>query len=101
MPAFYKLGALWGGQEGSLLFWCWLLTLFSAATVFIHRNRNRNLMPYVVSMVSLVITFFLTVNNLVANPFDLVGVERAGVRLLHLSRWMAVDSIHCFSIGPW
>src|SRR4051794_22340404 len=22
MPWFYKIGALWGGQEGSLLFWC-------------------------------------------------------------------------------
>ncbi len=78
MPWFYKFGALWGGQEGSLLFWCWLLTLYSSAAVLIHRNRNRNLMPYVVSFISMVTGFFLTVNNFVANPFDLVGVERAG-----------------------
>ena len=25
MPWYYKIGALWGGQEGSLLFWCWIL----------------------------------------------------------------------------
>ncbi len=78
MPWYYKFGALWGGQEGSLLFWCWLLSIYSAAAIFIHRNRNRNLMPYVVSVVSVVTTFFLTVNNFVANPFDLVGVVRLG-----------------------
>ncbi|MEW5975915.1 MAG: heme lyase CcmF/NrfE family subunit [Acidobacteriota bacterium] len=78
MPWFYKIGALWGGQEGSLLFWCWLLSLFGIATAIIHRNRNRHLMPYVVAMISLVITFFLILNNFVANPFDLIGVERGG-----------------------
>ncbi len=25
LPVQYKFAALWSGQEGSLLFWCWLL----------------------------------------------------------------------------
>lgn len=36
LPALYKATALWAGQEGSLLFWFWLLTLFSAAFVLRH-----------------------------------------------------------------
>lgn len=78
MPWYYKIGALWGGQEGSLLFWCWILTLFSMVTVLVHRNRNPRLMPYVVGVVAMVTTFFLLVNNFVSNPFDAIGVSRAG-----------------------
>jgi cytochrome c-type biogenesis protein CcmF len=78
MPWYYKFGALWGGQEGSLVFWCWILSLFGMATVMLNRKKNRNLMPYVVSVVSLVTTFFLLVNNFVANPFDMIGVIRPG-----------------------
>lgn len=78
MPWYYKLGALWGGQEGSLLFWCWILTIFSMVTVLIHRNRHPRLMPYVVGVVAMVTTFFLLVNNFIVNPFDAIGVSRAG-----------------------
>ena len=78
MPWYYKVGALWGGQEGSLLFWCWILTLFSMVTVLVHRKRNPVLMPYVVGVVAIVTTFFLLVNNFVSNPFDAIAVSRAG-----------------------
>src|SRR6185295_7700023 len=27
LPVYFKLSALWGGQEGSLLLWGWLLTV--------------------------------------------------------------------------
>src|SRR5581483_10136526 len=30
MPAIYKITAWWGGQEGSLLLWAWLLSTYSA-----------------------------------------------------------------------
>ena len=30
LPAPYKFAALWSGQEGSLLFWCWLLASLRA-----------------------------------------------------------------------
>ena len=78
MPWFYKFGALWGGQEGSLVFWCWILSLFSVTAVVLNLKKNRNLMPYVVGVISMVTTFFLLVNNFVANPFDMIGVIRPG-----------------------
>src|SRR5215472_4693458 len=30
MPAIYKFTAWWGGQEGSLLLWAWILSTYSA-----------------------------------------------------------------------
>ena len=29
-PLFYRMTALWGGQDGSLLFWSWLMSIFAA-----------------------------------------------------------------------
>src|ERR1700687_4217799 len=34
LPAIYKFTALWGGQQGSLLFWTWLLTIFTSLVAF-------------------------------------------------------------------
>ena len=47
MPVLYKFAAWWGGQEGSLLFWSWLLATYTAVVVFTNRRRHREIMPYV------------------------------------------------------
>ncbi len=78
MPSFYKIAALWGGQEGSLVFWCWILSLYALVAVILNQKKNRNLMPYVIGVISIVTTFFLLINNFVANPFEMIGVSRAG-----------------------
>src|SRR4030067_1207169 len=36
LPVFYTVAALWGGHEGSLLFWAWILTAFAALAAWIH-----------------------------------------------------------------
>ena len=33
MSAFYKITALWGGMSGSMLFWLFLLVLFSVVAM--------------------------------------------------------------------
>src|SRR5713101_10066325 len=38
MPTFYVVAALWGGQEGSMLLWLWILALYSALAVA-HRRH--------------------------------------------------------------
>src|SRR5690242_7896942 len=48
LTTYYKVAVLWAGQEGSLLFWTWLLSLYSALAVLMNRQKNRQLMPYVV-----------------------------------------------------
>jgi cytochrome c-type biogenesis protein CcmF len=77
MPLLYKFAAWWGGQEGSLLFWSWLLSTYSAVVVFTNRRKHRDMMPYVVGVLMFVQTFFLILNNFVVSPFKMLAVEGA------------------------
>ena len=80
LPGWYKLAALWAGQEGSLLFWSWLLSIFAFVALFTNRKRHPELMPYVGVILGGIQLFFLILNNFVASPFSLVGtVSAAGV----------------------
>src|SRR5688500_1558331 len=43
VPLFYKLTAFWGGLDGSLLFWVWVLAMFAAVAVFMNRKKHRDM----------------------------------------------------------
>jgi cytochrome c-type biogenesis protein CcmF len=47
MPQVYKFTAWWGGQEGSLLLWSWLLSTYSAIATYTNRRKFREMMPLV------------------------------------------------------
>jgi cytochrome c-type biogenesis protein CcmF len=70
LPAVYKFSAFWGGQAGSMLFWCLVLALYSAITLYANRRRNRELMPYVSGTLALILLFFLATTVFGANPYD-------------------------------
>src|SRR5262245_12020731 len=53
-PLFYKLTSYWGGLDGSIMFWVFLLSIFGALAVYVNRERHRELMPYVVATISAV-----------------------------------------------
>src|SRR4030095_16605008 len=46
MSPAYKFSAFWGGQEGSLLMWSWLLATYSSVAIFTNRRKLREVMPY-------------------------------------------------------
>src|SRR5687767_7108692 len=69
LPAVYKFSAFWGGQAGSMLFWCLILALYAAITLFANRRRNRELMPYVTGTLALILVFFLATTAFGANPY--------------------------------
>ncbi|HRA66640.1 MAG TPA: hypothetical protein PL187_11510, partial [Caldilinea sp.] len=73
LPNFYKFSALWGGQAGSLLFWCLLLSGYSAIVAFANRHRHQVIMPYVNSVLLATSLFFLTLLVFAADPFKRVG----------------------------
>lgn len=77
LPIFYKAAALWAGNDGSLLFWSWLLILFSGVAVYQNLHRNRQLMPYVVATLGAIIIFFTYMNFWVTNPFEQLAVVSA------------------------
>ena len=58
-PLFYKITSYWGGLDGSIMFWVFLLSVFGAMAVAVNRERHRELMPYVVAVISIVEAFFL------------------------------------------
>jgi cytochrome c-type biogenesis protein CcmF len=70
LPVIYKVSAFWGGQAGSMLFWCLLLSLFTAITVFSNRRRHRALMPWTTGTLATVLLFFLITTAIAANPFE-------------------------------
>jgi cytochrome c-type biogenesis protein CcmF len=76
MPLIYKFTAWWGGQEGSLLFWSWLLSTYAAVVIFTNRRKHRDIMPYVVGVLATVQTFFLVLNNFIASPFQMLAVDK-------------------------
>src|SRR6267142_1888094 len=60
LPTFYLWSAMYSGQEGSLLFWAAVLSLFGAMTQLLTSRRHRAYLPYVAAITSLVATFFVS-----------------------------------------
>jgi cytochrome c-type biogenesis protein CcmF len=77
LSTFFKVAALWSGQEGSLLFWSFLLAIYVISVLLTYRNKNGELMPYVGVILAGVQLFFLTISNFVASPFKALGVVNA------------------------
>src|SRR5580698_1250485 len=76
MSPFYKLAAWWSGQEGSLLFWSFVLSTYAAIVVLVTRKNHRNLLPWVIAILSTNQVFFLLLNNFVASPFQVLAVDK-------------------------
>jgi cytochrome c-type biogenesis protein CcmF len=77
LPVYYKIAVLWSGQEGSLLFWTWLLSIYGGLAVLLNHRKNRQLMPYVVSIIMATGTFFASITFFVANPFEQLSLSTA------------------------
>ncbi len=69
-PFVYKLTSYWGGLDGSIMFWAFLLAVFGSTAVYVNRERHRELMPYVVAIISVVQMFFLFLMVVHNNPFS-------------------------------
>jgi cytochrome c-type biogenesis protein CcmF len=93
LPTIYKFTSLWGGQQGSLLFWTWLLTIFTSIAAFQNRRRNPDTAPWALAVMATVAIFFLGMLNFVTRPFDLlaqVPVQGTDLNPLLQNYWMAI-----------
>ena len=70
MSTGYLITALWGGQDGSLLWWLFLLSANTAACIAWMRGRYRELQPYVIATLMTIIMFFVIIMGFSANPFS-------------------------------
>ena len=77
-PFAYKLTAVWGGLDGSLLFWVFLLALCSAIAVKTLWRRDRAITAYAVTMLMAVCDFFIYLVVYEKNPFDTFLIQQPG-----------------------
>ncbi len=77
MPWYFTAAAFYGGQEGSLLYWALMLSVFSAIFVFTSRRAPARLVPYVMATLMAIEIFFLIVLTTVSNPFVRLPVAPA------------------------
>jgi cytochrome c-type biogenesis protein CcmF len=93
LPTQYTVAALWGGQQGSLLFWAFLLTLFSTVVHVQNRERNRALMPWVTATLMTTALFFLGLLTFVTDPFQrlpMAAREGQDLNPLLQNYWMMI-----------
>ncbi len=74
MPWYYSLSAFYGGQEGSLLYWTTMLSIFASIAVLAHRRASPALMPWVVATLMTIESFFLAMLAFVTPPFNRVTI---------------------------
>jgi cytochrome c-type biogenesis protein CcmF len=70
LPIYFKISSIWGGQEGSLLFWGWLLTVYTALVVVQNWRKHSSMMPYVTAVLMTTSLFFTTMHLFAVNPFN-------------------------------
>jgi cytochrome c-type biogenesis protein CcmF len=81
MPLLYKFTAWWGGQEGSLLFWSWLLSGYAALAVRLNHRKFRSMMPLVIAILMTTEAFFTSLITFVVSPFQVVMVGKGIIPL--------------------
>src|SRR5436309_10443833 len=93
-PLFYKLTSYWGGLDGSIMFWVFLLSVFGSIAIYVNRERYRELIPYVVATISTVEAFFLYLMVVHKNPFTTylttAPADGQGLNPLLQNYWMAI-----------
>ncbi|MEA2468481.1 MAG: cytochrome c-type biosis protein CcmF [Thermoleophilaceae bacterium] len=68
-PAFYRAAAAWSAQEGSLLLWVWLLSMWSSLILFVSRRSMREVAAYAQAVLLVFAAFFTALLLFLADPF--------------------------------
>jgi cytochrome c-type biogenesis protein CcmF len=93
-PLVYKITSYWGGLDGSIMFWVLLLSVFGTIAVATNRERHRELIPWVVAIISAVEMFFIFIMVVHNNPFDTfvaaAPVDGKGLNPLLQNFYMAI-----------
>ena len=69
LPLFYRVAAVWGAHEGSLLLWITILAIWSLAVAAFSRGLPRTFASRVLGIMGMVSTGFLLFTLWTSNPF--------------------------------
>ena len=72
LPTIYKISAVWGAHEGSLLLWALILSGWTMAVSLFGRNLPPEVMARVLSVMGMVSIGFLSFLLFTSNPFERV-----------------------------
>lgn len=70
LPIQYRIAALWGGHEGSLLLWTFMLTIWTIAVATFSKHLPQEMVARVIGVMGLISVGFLLFMLLTSNPFD-------------------------------
>ena len=70
LPIQYRIAALWGGHEGSLLLWVFLLGLWTIAVAMFSKHLPEEMVARVIGIMGLISVGFLLFMLFTSNPFD-------------------------------
>jgi cytochrome c-type biogenesis protein CcmF len=69
-PFYYRITAVWGALEGSIILWTWMLALYTIILIVRHREGARELYPWALATMLGILAFFLLVMTVAAPPFQ-------------------------------
>ena len=95
MPSIYKVTAIWGGMDGSMLLWAMLLTVMAAVVALQLNSVPRKIVPWLLAVVNSSSLFFLGVVVFFTNPFRFLNAaaippDGNGLNPLLQNSYMAV-----------
>ena len=70
LPIHFRVAAVWGGHEGSLLLWALILTVWTAAVAGFSKHLPDEMVARVLGVMGLISVGFLLFMLLTSNPFD-------------------------------
>jgi cytochrome c-type biogenesis protein CcmF len=77
LPLFYRLTSLWAGQAGSMLWWNFLLVMFSTIAILQMRRKEPQLIPHMVIILYSISFFFTALGNFSesSDPFQVITAD--------------------------
>ena len=70
LPAHYRFAAVWGGHEGSILLWTFILALWTVSVTLFSRHLPQAMVARVLGVMGLISVGFLLFMLLTSNPFE-------------------------------
>jgi cytochrome c-type biogenesis protein CcmF len=95
MPWIYKITAIWGGMDGSMLLWAFLLASFCGVVALRAGGYPRPLVPWLMGFLNSTNLFFLTITLFLTNPFrylksHVIPFDGNGLNPLLQNEYMAI-----------
>ncbi|TKB49524.1 heme lyase CcmF/NrfE family subunit [Ferrimonas aestuarii] len=70
LPTEFKIAAIWGGHEGSLLFWVFSMAVWAAAVALFSRNLDDDFTARVLAVMGMITLGFSLFMLLTSSPFE-------------------------------